>query len=140
MRRGRSGSWQTPPSRRSERLRLPSVRGWPGPRAEELAEGAVVRHDGGEVGIFLRAVLARTVHAEGDGGDAQLAVEAPVADAVLAQEITLVALAPGGLLEPEDLGVVTVGAVRLVEDVDHGRDPRLAEALQVAGDLGGGPA
>src|SRR6476646_4566754 len=106
MGRGRPGCWQRPLSRRSERLRLPSVRGLPGPRAEELAEGAVVRHDRGEVGIFLRAVLARTVHAEGDGGDAQLAVETPVADAVLAHEITLIALAPGRLLESEDLGVV----------------------------------
>jgi hypothetical protein len=53
----------------------------------------VVRHDRAEVGVFVGAVLARAAHAEGHGGDAQLTVEAPVADAVLAEQVTWIALA-----------------------------------------------
>ena len=56
----------------------------------------------------------------------------------------MIALAAGGRTRwsLRTLGpVTTVGAVRLVRDVDHRPgDPGLAETLQVAGDLGGGPA
>ena len=97
----------------------------------------VVRHYRGEVGVLVGAVLARAVHAERDGGDAQLPVETPVADAVLAEQVTCITLTAGRVLEPQDLRPIAVGVMRRVEDVHHRRDPGFTEALQVGGHLGG---
>ena len=54
-------------------------------------------------------MLARAVHAERDGGDAQLAVESPVADTVFAEQVTRVPQVASGVLKPQDLRPVLVG-------------------------------
>ena len=61
---------------------------------EELLQRPVVRHDGGDLDVLVRAVLPGAADAERDRGDAARGVEAPVAGAVLVQEVGRVALTP----------------------------------------------
>lgn len=63
-----------------------------------------------------------------------------LAGTVLAEELAAVSLGPGRRLEQPDLRGVQVGAVWLVGAVHHRGDPRVAEALQVRGDLAVGSA
>jgi hypothetical protein len=93
---------------------------------EELLQGPVVRHDGGDLDVLVRAVLAVAADPEGDGGDAASGVERPVAGAVLVQEVGRVALTLRGFPQLLDVRAVVVGVLRRIDVVDGDRDTGLA--------------